>query len=157
MAKVAEAHTSGRWVKEEARFQLYRDRREKFAKTRCLVLEDESSEAVNALLAQHIESSAPSTTSSEFNGRVPAGQQFDALLHAAQPDLPRLSGGARSGQRLAVPGDDDLFPTFDCADEFGQPVLGFSDADFQSRGGYVSPKTCISPVLYRPPRRSTRP
>ena len=47
----------------------------------------------------------------QVNRIVPARQEFDAVLHAAQPDRPSFGRrGAELGDGLAVAGDDDLSP-----------------------------------------------
>jgi hypothetical protein len=65
------------------------------------------------------------------DGIVPAGQQPDAALHAAETRLAWFLRRQRNlGHGEALAGDDHLFSILDGPDQFGQAILRFRGADF---------------------------
>ncbi len=66
----------------------------------------------------------------QVQGRVPAGQQSDAVLHPAEPDSPAFRRrGSQLGYGFTVARNNDGSAFLNRADEFGEAIFGFGNAD----------------------------
>jgi len=66
----------------------------------------------------------------KINGTVPAGQQADTAIHAAETHLAALRGRrSELGDGTAVAGDDHGLPTLDDPEQLCETIFCFSGAD----------------------------